>query len=251
MSGELFTTVADGVFREQAVSLWLQPAPAGIRGDMLVAFRCQAAQARFADAKWSLLGSRSITGLLGSGRRIECNSGFGRDIYKYVKPKSLRFAYTENYGFCDLVVSQAPPGSWLSCTIPISGCLSQVDGGGKSNCHMPFSRVFWAFSPSCQYARISTKHKRSPPVQPVPANSFMLEKGFLEIGMEACSWKIILVALNRNTCAGDAGTMLILGTMLVMGSGPPHFFVGGKGILFLNFSSTQRLDFKACIFKIE
>lgn len=44
--------------------------------------------------------------------------------------------------------------------------------------------------------------------------------------------KIILVTLNRKSPAGDAGTVLSVGSMLevlVMGSGPPGFCTGGEG----------------------
>lgn len=49
--------------------------------------------------------------------------------------------------------------------------------------------------------------------------------------MGACGQEIILVTLNRKSHAGDAGTMLSVGSMLevlVMGSGPPGFCIRGE-----------------------
>lgn len=49
--------------------------------------------------------------------------------------------------------------------------------------------------------------------------------------MGACGQKIILVTLNRKSHAGDAGTVLSVGSVLevlVMGSGPPGFCIGGE-----------------------
>lgn len=66
-----------------------------------------------------------------SGMREEDwgNSGFGRCIYKSMKPESLRFACAENQSSCDaLVMSQAPPGSCIMERVlfpSLLGCCSQ------------------------------------------------------------------------------------------------------------------------------
>lgn len=73
--------------------------------------------------------------------------------------------------------------------------------------------------------------------------------------MRVCGQKIILVALNRSSCAGDTSTMLSTVEVLEMGSDPLSFCVGGelipaqgKAILFLSFSFMQELNVKPYIF---
>lgn len=67
-----------------------------------------AARTRFGDAKL-FVGFMEYNRISGKGE--EGNSGFGRCIYKSMKPKSLRFAKAENQCYCDLAMSQAPSGS--------------------------------------------------------------------------------------------------------------------------------------------
>lgn len=76
--------------------------------------------------------------------------------------------------------------------------------------------------------------------------------------MRVCGQKIILVALNRSSCAVDTSNMLSMVEVLVMGSDPLSFCVGGevipaqeKAILFLSISSMEELNVKPFIFKIE
>lgn len=76
--------------------------------------------------------------------------------------------------------------------------------------------------------------------------------------MRVCGQKIILVALNRSSCAVNSSTMLSMAEVLGMGSDPLGFCVGekvtpaqGKAILFLSISSMRELNVKPFIFKDE
>lgn len=81
------TVLADGAFQERAESLRLQPALVSILwvlGSPNKIWRC----------KTLFVGFMEYNRISGKGE--EGNSGFGRCIYKSMKPKSLRFAKAEN-----------------------------------------------------------------------------------------------------------------------------------------------------------
>lgn len=110
-----------------------------------------------------------------------------------------------------------------------AAAISQVDGGGKAFVkQFKAAKCFGFFPPPVHMHGF-------PPNTHIPSlyvkTALHWRKWFLEIVMGACDQKIILVAFNRNGCAGYAGTMLSTGSMLevlVMGSGPLGFYVGGK-----------------------
>lgn len=70
--------------------------------------------------------------------------------------------------------------------------------------------------------------------------------------------KIILIALNKSSCAGDTSTMLSTVEVLVMSSDPLSFCVGekmipaqGKAILFLSISLCKSSMSNIIFFKLN